>query len=134
MILRLVVRDDDPIDLMRLLLWPPSPFVEVELAVADDPDPFALFKIMAIMFCLGRRLARALLNLDEGMAAVYIFNLFGASVCTRRAVVALGDSKVKDDDASESELVKTRQQRGTRSSLTIALLLIKIDQPSSLES
>ena len=52
MILRLVVRDDDPIDLMRLLLWPPSPFVEVELAVADDgmrPD----FALSATFFGLG---------------------------------------------------------------------------------
>lgn len=39
----------------------------------DDPDPFALLRIMAMMLWRGRRLERTLLNLDvddDGMAAI----------------------------------------------------------------
>ena len=65
-------------------LWLESPpFVEreegplVEPPPAVDPDPFAFLRIMAMMFCRGRRFERALLNLDlddDGMAAVYLYN------------------------------------------------------------
>ena len=78
MMLRLVRDDDDEKDFMRLLLFSPpvvlplSPFDEFDLPPlpVEPPDPFALFKIMAMMFWRGRRLESTALNFDlddEGM-------------------------------------------------------------------
>lgn len=49
-----------------------------EPPTVDDPDPIALFRIMAMMLWRGRRLERALLNLDldDDMAAICMFSLW----------------------------------------------------------
>jgi len=47
----------------------------LDLPTVDDPDPFAFLRIMAMIFWRGRRLERALLNLDfddDDMAALFI--------------------------------------------------------------
>ena len=58
----------------------------LDLPAVDDPDPFAFLRIMAMIFWRGRRLDRALLNLDlddDVMAALFLCYSFTEDLLTK---------------------------------------------------